>query len=74
MDAKKLNVSKDKIAELGRDCKEGAYLRPGSSAWYAFGLAVPAAPPLCFELGCVDESPDGSKARFTSLTSPRAVH
>jgi hypothetical protein len=62
---KKLNVPTDKIAELGRDCKLGAYLRPGSSAWYAFGLAVPAAPPLCFELGCVDESPDGSKARFT---------
>ena len=64
----KLTVPKDKIAELGRDCKVGAYLRPRSSAWYAFGLAVPAAPPLCFELGCVDESPDGSKARFTKLS------
>ncbi len=25
---KKLTVAKDKIAELGRDCKAGAYLRP----------------------------------------------
>jgi len=45
---KKLNVPKDKIAELGRDCKLGAYLRPKSTAWYAFGLAVPASVPLCY--------------------------
>jgi hypothetical protein len=63
--AKHLTVPKDKIVELGRDCKVGAYLRPGSSARYVFGLAAPAAAPLCFELHCVDESPDGSKARFT---------
>jgi hypothetical protein len=48
---KKLNIPKDKIAELGRDCKLGAYLRPKSSVWYATGLAAPAAPPIiCYYL------------------------
>jgi hypothetical protein len=62
--AKNLTVPKDKIAELGRDCKVGAYLRPGSSAWYTFGLAVPAAAPLCYMYCGVDESGDGSKAKL----------
>jgi hypothetical protein len=45
---KKLNVPKDKVAELGRDCKLGAYLRPQGKWTYALGLAVPAAVPLCY--------------------------
>ena len=44
---KKLTVPKDKIAELGRDCKVGAYLRaPDSRAIVeALGLGVPV---LCY--------------------------
>ena len=44
---KKLTVPKDKIAELGRDCKVGAYLRAPDSGSIvdALGLAVPV---LCY--------------------------
>jgi len=62
---KKLNVPTDKIAELGRDCKAGAYLRPqGARPVYAFGLAAPAAPIICYYLCLDDESCVGKKGRW----------
>ena len=51
---KKLTVPKDKIAELGRDCKLGAYLRPPSSTWDRFmipaSIAAPSGPIICYYL------------------------
>jgi hypothetical protein len=63
---KKLNVPKDKIAELGRDCKLAAYVRPQVvRAVYAFGLAAPAAPPIiCYYLCKEDESCEGKNDRW----------
>lgn len=56
---RKLNVPKDKIVELGRDCKLGAYLRPQAKWTYALGLAVPAAVPICYYWCPPEESCDG---------------
>ena len=63
---KKLTVAKDKIAELGRDCKPGAYLRPAGSggAIDALGLAVPAVPLLCYYRCLEDESCDGKNDKW----------
>ena len=63
---KKLTVAKDKIAELGRDCKPGAYLRPVGSggAIDALGLAVPAVPLLCYYRCLEDESCDGKNDKW----------
>jgi hypothetical protein len=61
---KKLNVPKDKIAELGRDCKLGAYLRPHATPLYALGLAVPASVPICYYLCLPEESCDGKNDKW----------
>lgn len=62
---RKLNVPKDKIAELGRDCKLGAYLRPQTKWTYALGLAVPASVPICYYWCPQDESSDGKNDKAT---------
>ncbi len=60
---KKLTVPKDKIAELGRDCKVGAYLRPPAGLWDKFtipaSIAAPSAPIICYYLCKADESSEG---------------
>jgi hypothetical protein len=62
---KKLTVPKDKIAELGRDCKLGAYLRPpGGGSVAAVGLVVPAVPLLCYYECREDESSDGKNDKL----------
>ena len=63
----KLTVPKDKIAELGRDCKLGAYLRPqGVKPIYALGLAAPAAPIICYYLCLSNLSCPDKNGSFTS--------
>ncbi len=62
---KKLTVPKDKLAELGRDCKVGAYLRPqGIRPVYALGLAAPVAPIICYYLCLQDESCLGKNGKW----------
>jgi hypothetical protein len=60
---KKLNVPKDKIAELVRDCKLGAYLRPEGSRIDALGLVVPLEPLLCYRPKD-DESCEGKNDKW----------
>jgi hypothetical protein len=67
---KGLNVPKDKLAELGRDCKLGAYLRPHAGAVDALGLAVPAVPLLCYYRCREDESCEGKKDIWRSNQQP----
>ena len=62
---KKLTVPKDKIAELGRDCKAGAYLRPqGFKPIYALGLIAPATPIICYYLCLEKESCEGKNGKW----------
>ena len=72
---KKLNVPTDKIAELGRDCKVGAYLRPPAGLWDKFtipaSIAAPSTPIICYYLCLEDESCEGKKSK---LTRPNSKH
>ncbi len=72
---KRLNVPKDKIAELGRDCKAGAYLRPPGGIWNKFtipaSIATPSTPIICYYLCLEDESCEGKKGK---LTRPNSKH
>ncbi|MGZ4816758.1 MAG: hypothetical protein ACXVZV_15185 [Terriglobales bacterium] len=64
---KRLNVPQDKIAELGRDCKVGAYLRPqGFRPVYALGLAAPATPIICYYLCLSNLSCPDKNGKFNS--------
>ena len=65
--AKSQTVPADKIAELGRDCKVGAYLRPqGFRPVYALGLAAPAAPIICYYLCLSNLSCPDKNGKFNS--------
>lgn len=65
--AKSQRVPADKIAELGRDCKVGAYLRPqGFRPVYALGLAAPAAPIICYYLCLSNLSCPDKNGKFNS--------
>ena len=72
---KKLNVPTDKIAELGRDCKVGAYLRPPAELWDKFtipaSIAAPSTPIICYYLCLEDESCEGKNGK---LTRPNSKH
>ena len=72
---KKLNVPTDKIAELGRDCKVGAYLRPPAGLWDKFtipaSIAAPSTPIICYYLCLEDESCEG-KNEQTDATEFKA--
>jgi hypothetical protein len=65
---KNLTVSKDNIAELGRDCRLGAYLRPPDSSVDFLGIAVPI---LCYFKCAPLESDDGSNIKFSGTAQNR---
>ena len=73
--ANNLTVPADKIAELGRDCKVGAYLRPQGGLWDKFtipaSIAAPSTPIICYYLCLEDESCEGKKSKLTRPNSKR---
>ena len=68
---KKLTVPKDKIAELGRDCKLGAYLRPPAGLWDKFtipaSIAAPSTPIICYYLCLEKESCEGKNGKWRRI-------
>jgi hypothetical protein len=70
---KKLNVPKDTIADLGRDCKVGAYLHPSGGLWDKFtipaSIAAPSTPIICYYLCLEDESCEEKKGKLTQTNS-----